>query len=477
MGISRHYNYIFRNFLSYLPSRLLVIVNALLIIPFFAHILTKKEMGMYNLCVGLLTLTCTVTSDWIAKAALRFYEKYNSQNRLEEFYSNIFIISIASYLIIGMVYFTFSDLIVQKLYISRHLLFLTLLIIFPAGFRQFLYQMLRVFNRPFLYTISIILYQASLLLLFLFIADFIPKTEALLIAMAAAIVIVDIYILKKIKLMIHMKFKWNSELLFESLRYSLPTIITNVSLWTMLNINKYIFQYKQDFISTAVTSVVAMFASATITQIVSTFSFAMFPVIVQKYEKNEQDIKDFVTKTAQLYILLFMPVIGVFLYYSDMVSRIIFAGGYNEAKYFLPFFVSALFIHELMKLVNIKYHLSNKTYIEMVITFIAGVIAFILNLCLINSNGLFGAGIAVLASFIICAIMNLSYRIKEIDNIDFFKFFRTLFAAFIIGLISAFLINCIIRYGIGDVKALFKMPFFVLLSYYFTWIARNKVLN
>lgn len=306
--------------------------------PVFAHILSKSEMGTYNLCVGLLALTCTVTSDWIAKAALRFYEKYKIQDRLGEFYSNLFIISIFSYFVIAFVYFIFSDFIAEKLYISKSLLFITLLIIFPAGLRQFLYQMLRVFNKPFLYTSSIVLYQVSLLLLFLFISGFIPKTQSLLIAMAASIVAVDIFILKKIRLMIYMKFKWNPDFFVESLKYSLPTIITNVCLWNMLNLNKYIFQYDKNVVAAAITSVVALFASATITQIVSTFSFAMFPVIVQKYEKKQNDIKDFVTKTMQLYSLLFIPVIGIFIYYPDIVSRVVFAGSYNDAKYFLPFF-------------------------------------------------------------------------------------------------------------------------------------------
>lgn len=86
----------------------------------------------------------------------------------------------------------------------------------------------------------------------------------------------------------------------------------------------------------------------------------MFPVIVQKYEKKQNDIKDFVTKTMQLYSLLFIPVIGIFIYYPDIVSRVVFAGSYNDAKYFLPFFAFAIFLHELIKLVNMKYHLSKK---------------------------------------------------------------------------------------------------------------------
>lgn len=477
MNLSRHYVFIIRNFLNYLPSRILVILNALLIIPFFAHILSKSEMSTYNLCVGLLALTCTATSDWIAKSALRFYEKYKLQDRLGEFYSNLFIISIFSYFLIAIVYFIFSDFISDKLYISKSLLFITLLIIFPAGLRQFLYQMLRVFNKPFLYTSSIVLYQVSLLLLFLFISGFIPKTQALLIAMAASISLVDIFILTKISLKIHTKPKLDIDFLVESLKYSLPTIVTNICLWNMINLNRYIFQYNKDIVSAAVTSVVDLFASATVTQIVSTFYFAMFPIIVQKYEKKQDDIKDFVTKTMQLYVLLFLPIIGVFIYYPDIVSRVVFAGSYNDAKYFLPFCTLSIFIHELLKFVNMKYHLSKKTCIEMVNAIIAGVLSVILNICFIKMWGIVGSGVAMLSSFVVWVILNLSYKIKEVDNFDFSRMFKVVVYAVLIGLFSSFIVNILLPYGIERVESLFKVPLFVLVAYWFTWILRFRILQ
>lgn len=476
MNLSRYYFYILKSFLNYLPSRLLVILNALFIIPFFAHILSKSEMGMYNLCVGLLALTCTVTSDWIAKTALRFYEKYKEQDNLSEFYSNLFIISIVSYTVIALVYFLFSDLIADKLYISKSLLFLTLLIIFPAGLRQFLYQMLRVFSKPFIYTASILLYQVSLLLLFLLVSGFIPRTEALLISMAASIVVVDIFILKKIRLMISMKLNWNWEFLIESLKYSIPTIVTNVSLWNILNLNKYIFQYNKDVTATAVTSLVSLFVSATITQIVSTFYFALFPVIVEKYEKKQDGIRDFNTKTMQLYTLIFMPIVGLFWYYPDMISRIVFVGSYDEARYLLPFFVTAIFIHELIKFINIKYHLSKKTYIEMLNALFSCIVSVGLNICLIKMYGILGAGIAILASFLLCSILNIFHKIDEVDCIDLGKFVHTIMFAIFIGLVVFLLLNFIMPYDISRIENLFKIPLFVLISYWFTWLFRFLIL-
>ena len=337
--------------------------------------------------------------------------------------------------------------------------------------------MLRVFSKPFIYTASILLYQVSLLLLFLLVSGFIPRTEALLISMAASIVVVDIFILKKIRLMISMKLNWNWEFLIESLKYSIPTIVTNVSLWNILNLNKYIFQYNKDVTATAVTSLVSLFVSATITQIVSTFYFALFPVIVEKYEKKQDGIRDFNTKTMQLYTLIFMPIVGLFWYYPDMISRIVFVGSYDEARYLLPFFVTAIFIHELIKFINIKYHLSKKTYIEMLNALFSCIVSVGLNICLIKMYGILGAGIAILASFLLCSILNIFHKIDEVDCIDLGKFVHTIMFAIFIGLVVFLLLNFIMPYDISRIENLFKIPLFVLISYWFTWNLRFIILE
>ena len=70
------FKFLINIFLQYLPSRLLVILNSIIIIPFYMYILTTREMGLYQIIIGLLNLLCTCSTDWITKSALRFYEKY-----------------------------------------------------------------------------------------------------------------------------------------------------------------------------------------------------------------------------------------------------------------------------------------------------------------------------------------------------------------------------------------------------------------
>ena len=241
--LNKSLNAIMMTFLSYLPSRLLVVLNSLIIVPVLAHILSEKELGVFYLAIGVLNLVCTCSTDWIAKSALRFYEKYKGAGKLDEFFSNIIWLTLIMYLVIFAGYVLFSGVVEARFFIGKPVLLLTLFLVIPVGIRQFLYQMLRVLNRPFLYTFSIIIYQMSLLGLFLVFTDFLQNVFAALWAMGAAVFGIDIFIFKQIGLRLKFLDKINTEILAESLKYALPQIITNTSIWAILNINKFVFLF------------------------------------------------------------------------------------------------------------------------------------------------------------------------------------------------------------------------------------------
>ena len=67
IGLNKNSNTIITTFLSYLPSRLLVVLNSLVIVPIFAHLMTTNEVGIFQLTIGILNLVCTCSTDWIAK--------------------------------------------------------------------------------------------------------------------------------------------------------------------------------------------------------------------------------------------------------------------------------------------------------------------------------------------------------------------------------------------------------------------------
>ena len=162
----RNYKIVLASFLSYLPSRILVILNSLIIVPILAYFLSTNEMSVFQICIGILNFVCTCSTDWIAKSVLRFFRKYKQDNRLNEFYSNIAMIEFIAILGIFISYFIFKNIVCTKFLISNQLFFLTLVLVIPCGIRQFLYQLLRILKMPYLYAISIVAYQLALLGLF-----------------------------------------------------------------------------------------------------------------------------------------------------------------------------------------------------------------------------------------------------------------------------------------------------------------------
>ena len=187
-SIKNNYHFIFTNVMTYLPSRLLIILNSVIIIPLFTYFLDEKQMSIYLIALQVLNLMCTCSFDWITKAVLRFYEKYNIRNTLNLFFSSIFWLSVIVYIIIFISYFTFKDLILEKFAVDNTSFLYTILLVLPCGIRQFLYQILRARNEAKLYTLSILLYQLAFILLFFAITKIIPDAHGVLLAMIIAIV-------------------------------------------------------------------------------------------------------------------------------------------------------------------------------------------------------------------------------------------------------------------------------------------------
>ncbi len=474
-NVTRKFYPILNSFLSYLPSRFLVILNSIIIIPFFAYMLTTGEMGIYQLAIGMLNLLCTCSTDWITKSALRFYEKYKIKNKLPEFYSNIIFISLSVYLLIVIFYFLSADYISIKYFISKDVLALLLVLIIPCGIRQFLYQMLRIFNKPFLYTFSIIIYQCAQLLFYLALFKIFGNVKAILSAMTIAMVIIDIYIIKKLKFESSLKFSLEPELFKESLQYSLPTIITNSGIWLLLHMNQFTFQRLEMFNLTAASGIAWVYTTYILTPLLSTFLFAVFPIIIKRYEHN-QNVKEITTNTIKLYCTLFIPLVCTFVFYSKEITRTVFEPKYEQAYIIIPFFALTLFLHHLTKIINIKYHLENRTYIEMIITLLGIIFCVLMTLKLIPLYHLAGAGSAMLTAVTVLIVLHSFVHFKSLDYINTKTIFRTV----ILTLCISILTGIIISNSLGNVNLkyqILKPILFLPACYMLLWELKEKVLS
>ena len=318
------YNYyiLIRNLLRYLPAKIIVLICSFLLIPIFTQVLEVKEVSIYLVGIQLLNLFCTFSSDWIAKGVLRFYAKFKIENRLDEFFSSIISISVFVYTVILILFFVLKDFVHSNFAVSNIIFALIILLVLPCGLRQILYQIVRIKNKPLFYTISIIFYQLTFVGTFLFLVNYSQKAFIIIIAMILAMVCVDLYLIKSLKIK---KIKFvlpQKNIIFSVLKYALPLVVTNVLYWLLLNSPLLIFQNSKNYISSASLSISMTISNLVITAIAALFLFVAFPLFVKEFELNKS-IRQYYTNFIQLYLFLLMPLVATFsLFAKDIVNSL-----------------------------------------------------------------------------------------------------------------------------------------------------------
>lgn len=471
------YNYLFilKSLVQYLPSRVIIVLNSFFIIPLLAYKLNQSEISVFLIAINILNLICTCSYDWVAKAVLRFYEKYRIKNELDSFFSTVFWIAIAVYLIIIAVFFAFKDFVTAKFSIETLTFALVILLVIPCGIRQFLYQLLRIKNRYWLYTFSIIAYQILFLLGFCYIFKLIQGADSAIITMLIAIAAIDVYITATIPLNYSVNKGIDTKILKEILKYSLPQIITNSAYWSILHISKFIFQALNQYVNTSILGVALTLTSNTIQPLASLFIFVNFPILIKNFERKYASFGEFSTNLLQLYMYLLIPFVFCLSAFAGDITRLFFPGRYSMVALIIPFFALTSFLHEFVKLVNIKYHLNNKTYIEMFIIISVFLLTIGFNIGATIKYQVIGAAAAILITELILAVIHLFVRFKSFNYLEYKKIFRTALYT---------LINCTICYFIctlalqGNYIAMrfARILIFLAMSYFFNYSFRNKIL-
>ena len=451
-----------------------MILNSFFIIPLLTHILDTKEVSIYLIALQILNLICTCSFDWIAKGVIRFYEKYDIQDKLNSFLSTVFWLSIFVYILMLIIYFSAKNLIITQFAVSPLVFILTIILVIPCGIRQILYQILRAKNYYWLYTGSIILYQLLFVAIFLAMVNILPDSSAIITAMIMAIAIIDIYISVSIAIKYPVNLVIDKKILFEILKYALPLVVTSVCYWTLFHSPKLIFQSYNQYLNTSVFGIAWTLATNTLQPAASLFMFVNFPVIIKNHEHNKA-IRPYFTSMIQMYIFIMLPLVMGFGFFSQDIVKLVLPSAYSLVSLLLPLFRITIFLHELMKLINIKYHLTNKTYIETVLGVTILAISCIINLFVIQKYSIIGAAAVMLLTEITLIVTNNFIKFKNSNYINYNKVFQSFFKLCIITLIC-YLVSICAFSGNDTIICILKLITYFLLTYTLYYIFRKKIL-
>ncbi len=470
-----NYSLILKNIAQYLPSRILVILSSFFILPIFTHILDVKEVSIYLISLQILNLFCTCSFDWISKAVLRFYEKYRLQKRLNIFFSTIVIISGFIYFFIGIIYIFSKNIFISKFAISNSIFILLPLLAIPCGIRQFFYQICRLKNAYMLYTVSIILYQLIFITGSLWIVNYIHNATGIILSMFCSIILIDVLLFFRLREYHKIKLTFNSSIITEILKYGTPLVITNILYWLILYTPNMMFQNSAMYLSASIMGSALAIINYTIQPFASLFSFINFPVVVKHSERNNQ-IGTYHTSTVEMYLIILLPAIFCFILYSGEIASVFFPPEYNYIAVILPFIAFKIFLHELLKLVNVKYHIQNKTYIEMSIVFFTVFVFLFMNFKLYYHYTLFKAVLLMFIAEIVLFFANLLITLKNENYINYKKVIKTTSKILLIITIS-FLSIKVINIPNYNFLKIFKIILFLSINYSFLYSFRTKLLQ
>lgn len=473
-----YYSYIsiLKNLAQYLPSRIVIILNSFFIIPVFAHFLSAKQISIYLVCLQILNFICTCSYDWVSKAVLRFNDKYLLENRIQEFFSTTFWISVFMYIVILLSFFLGRDYIISRFAIYNYTLSLVIFLVIPCGLRQILYSLLRIKNCYKLYTLSIIVYQVLLVAIFLMFVNNLPYASSIILAMIAAISIIDIYITYQLNLKYQIALFFDCRMACLILKYSIPLVIANACYWQIFNFPIMLFQNFEQYLNTAIIGIAKTFSSNIINPIANLFLFVSFPVIMRAFEQNK-DIKPYITNLVRIYLFILIPIVSCTCFFSKDLLSFILPAKYEMVSTILPIMVFSVFSHELMKIINLKYHVKVTTYIELIPGILVTILAIAGYFWGINQNSsLMVLTFIMVASDISLLLINLFINFENFNFIKLGDILKTIIPLLIISGITFGMVN-LIQLGQLPIIVIFKIILFLVLSYSVGYIMRRRILK
>lgn len=473
-----YYNYssILKNLAQYFPSRIVIILNSFFIIPLLIHFLNPKEISIYLISLQILNFVCTCSYDWISKAVLRFHDKYLLENRIQKFFSTTFWISVLLYPLILISFFIFKDFLISNFALNPIIISLIAILVIPCAIRQFLYQIMRINNSYKLYTFSIILYQILFAAICLILFKVWTSAIAIILAMIIAIQIIDIYIIRSINLKYPITKTFDKKIAGTILKYALPLVVTNWLYWAILNLSGLIFQSLGQYINTAIIGISRTFSQNIVVTLANLFVFVSFPVIMNSFEKNKA-IKPYMTNLVRIYLFILVPIIADICFFSGELIPIILPPEYKMTAVILPLVSISAFSHELMKLINLKYHIKVSTWIELIPTALIFIISFILYLWgSEKQNSLVILSVIMVSADITLLIINLFINFKNFNFIKYSAILKTLLFLVLISFIAKEIVNfvCI---SLSPIISIFKIVLFLIISYATAYLFRNRILK
>lgn len=469
----------------YMIAKIIEGIVGVLTISAMSYIYIPEETGRYSTINIAITTVAMVLIQWLVQSVLRYINKYELDNKQDEFFSTVFF----SWFKVNMLVFLISSFIILIFSLG---FFKSITSIYPISLIIVSFVMFFTYNTSQLVigmlagvrkskinlVLSVINVVGKLLGIIILNKLFITKIEWIFISYIIFDFITAIIGFIKLDIKKHIKKEcFNKEILNVLKMYGMPLMGNMIATSVLNKSDIYVIQYflGEDKVGIYQTNY-SIIASA-FTLLAAGAMRGSYPTIIRTWSEGDTELtKILISNAIRTYLLISLPaVVGVFCI-SDFVAKVLFEAKYFEGHSIMGFVALGMMFLGLTEYAIKPWELNARTKEIFKRSMISGILNIILNIVFIKIFGYKFAGISTFLAFFIYFLLAKSGTKEYMPfNINKPSLYRILLSIFIMGA-SILLLKSFLPINIITLCILVFVGMLVYtLSLYFTGEAKNEI--
>lgn len=399
---------ILKNSLVYGLGTFLINATGFLLIPFYTRFLTPNDYGIVSTLGIIVIIFTTFYLLGQDSAVARFFFDYKDEKNRRRYFSTIWFFSIGFSLLLSILLTFFGRPIFERIFREINFYPFGVIVIWTCFFSLFEALPLAIFrSEEKALRFSMVTYFSFLVrigLLIYFIAFLkrgaLGKLQAELL-WAALFSIFFIILMQR-----YINFRFSFKDLNSSLKFGLPLVPHDLSLWSLNLADRLFLQYLISFRAVGIyalgynLSLIINFVSTSIGKAWTPHFFG---------SAHQKETKDDYAKMSTYYMAIVVLVgLGLAVLSRELIV-ILSTPNYYEAAKIVPIAVLGYIFHSFYKVTARILHYVKKTRFIGYSTFSAAILNTILNYILIKRHGIMGAAWATLISFAFLSLVSFIY--------------------------------------------------------------------
>lgn len=421
----------------------LVLQNAtsFFLLPLYTSYLSPTDYGItavVSSIVGILTILFTLS---LNGAANRYYFIYKNDNeRLKKFWGSLFLITIINSLILGILFFVFRSILLEPFTIGIEFfpyLFLGLVSVsFNPAFLFFQSCIQATQNGKQFAIQNFLFFLVNLILTIIFVT--VTKYGAMGVLLARAITNIIFFIVTLILFLPKISLTVHKDDLIVGFKYSLPLIPHSLFGWTYSTIDRLLINKIRTTSDVGLYNIGAQFGLL-MNILTDSINKAYAPWFFEQLEQSSDGKNKIVQVSSFLIMFYSFVALGLSLFSPELIS-IMTTASFHQSWVSVPFIAFSCVFGGIYYVVCNSLFVK-KTYLVPLVTLISAIVSIVLNIILIPSLGIIGAGVSGLASQLMTSIIVLIVSMKvESIKYKWSKMYFSTFLCFCVALISYVLI-------------------------------------